>query len=50
VAGVHFHDTLADFPPEERERLKAALQLRIRVVMNALLSDIGMANPLKIAQ
>ena len=50
VAGVHFHNTLAEFPPEERDRLKVALQMRIRVVLNAVLTDLGLANSLKIDQ
>lgn len=41
VEGVGFHDRLSQFPPDERAKLKNALQARTTVVVNALLSDLG---------
>ncbi len=47
VEGVSYHDKLADFSPIERLRLKQALHARIRVVIRALFSDLGFAEPEK---
>jgi hypothetical protein len=43
VDGVTFHDTLGEFPAEERERLKTALHARLKLVLNSLFTDLGFA-------